>query len=92
MRINVPAFAISCGVVWGLGLLLVTWWIVLLDGASCDPTFIGRVYRGYHLSYAGGLIGLAWALPDGAIGGAIFAWLYNRFAAAFSQRANAAAA
>jgi membrane associated rhomboid family serine protease len=29
----------------------------------------------------GSLIGLAWGLLDGLIGGAIFAWLYNRLAA-----------
>lgn len=47
------------------------------DGATGEELFIGRIYRGYTVSPTGSLIGLAWALVDGSIGGAIFAWLYN---------------
>ncbi len=82
MQLNVKAFALACGLIWGLGLLVLTWWIILLDGASSDPTFIARLYRGYTITPVGSLIGLAWAAADGAIGGAVFAWLYNRFAGA----------
>jgi hypothetical protein len=69
---------LSCGLLWGLGLFLVTWWIIVLDGATGELTFIGRIYRGYSISPGGSVFGLAWGLVDGAIGGAIFAWLYNR--------------
>ena len=82
MQLNVKAFALACGLIWGLGLLVLTWWIILLDGPSSDPTFISRLYRGYTITPVGSLIGLAWAAVDGAIGGAVFAWLYNRFAGA----------
>ena len=81
MKLNVKAFAWTCGLLWGLGLFLMTWWIIAFEGATGDPTFLGKFYRGYRISPVGSLIGLAWALPDGAIGGAIFAWLYNRLAA-----------
>ncbi len=77
MRLDVKAFALACGIGWGLGLFLLTWWIMALDGASGEPTFIARMYRGYSLSPVGSLVGLAWALPDGLVCGAIFAWLYN---------------
>jgi hypothetical protein len=77
MKLNVKAFALSCGLVWGFGLLFITWWILAFDGATGESTLIGRVYRGYSLSPLGSLIGLAWALPDGMIGGAIFAFVYN---------------
>jgi len=77
MKLNVKAFALSCGVIWGLGLFLLTWWIIVFDGASGEPTLIGRVYRGYSISPQGSVIGMSWALADGLIGGAIFAWLYN---------------
>ncbi|MBW2673464.1 MAG: bacteriophage holin [Deltaproteobacteria bacterium] len=77
MKLNVKAFALTCGLVWGFALFLLTWWIIAFDGASGDPTFIASLYRGYSISPAGSLIGLVWALADGAIGGAIFAWLYN---------------
>lgn len=77
MRLNVRAFALACGLLWGVAVLLLTWWIILLDGSSSDPTFLGRVYRGYEITPLGSVIGLLWALADGAIGGAIIAWLYN---------------
>lgn len=77
MKLNVKAFAISCGLLWGIGLFLLTWWIIMFEGASGEPTLIGLFYRGYAISPAGSLIGLVWALVDGMIGGAIFAWLYN---------------
>ena len=80
MRLNVKAFALTCGVIWGLGLFLLTWWIIALDGATGEATFIGRIYRGYKISAVGSVLGLVWAFVDGLIGGAIFAWLYNTIA------------
>jgi len=77
MKLNVKAFALTCGLVWGLGLFLLTWWIIAIEGATDERTFIGMVYRGYSISPLGSIIGLLWAFADGAIGGAIFAWLYN---------------
>jgi hypothetical protein len=78
MRLDVRTFALTCGLFWGLGLFFLTWWIIMLDGPSSEPTLIGRVYRGYSLTAAGSVIGLLWAAVDGLVGGAIFAWLYNR--------------
>lgn len=80
MRLNVKAFALTCGIIWGLGVFVLTWWVIAFEGASGEPTLIGLIYRGYSLSPAGSLIGLVWAFFDGVIGGAIFAWLYNRLA------------
>ena len=77
MRLNVKAFALTCGLLWGLGLFFITWWMIAFDGATGEATLIGKVYRGYNISPLGSLIGLVWALLDGLIGGAIFAWLYN---------------
>jgi hypothetical protein len=78
MRLDVKGFSLTCALVWGLGLPLLTWWIMAFDGASTDPTWLGRVYRGYNLTFTGSLIGAAWAFIDGLIGGGLFAWLYNR--------------
>lgn len=80
MKINVKAFAMTTGVLWGLGVFLMTWYLILLEGASDDKLILGRFYLGYHVNPLGSLIGLAWALPDGFIGGAVFALLYNRLA------------
>lgn len=77
MKLNVKAFGLTCGLVWGFGLFLLTWWIIAFDGATGEVTIIGRLYRGYSITPVGSLIGLVWAFADGLIGGLIFAWLYN---------------
>jgi hypothetical protein len=77
MKLDVKAFALACAVFWGLAVLLVTWWIILFEGATGEVTVLGHIYRGYNISMVGSLIGLAWAFVDGLICGAIFAWLYN---------------
>ncbi len=77
MKLNVRAFSLSAGLFWGCGLFLLTWWIILFDGITGEPTIIARLYRGYSISPAGSIIGMAWACVDGLICGAIFAWLYN---------------
>lgn len=78
MKLNVLAFALTCGIIWGVGLFLITWWLIAFGGEIAEPTFIGRVYLGYRISPLGSIIGLVWAFADGFIAGAIFAWLYNR--------------
>jgi len=89
MRLDVKAFALACGLVWGIGLFLGTWWIIALDGATGQVPFIGQIYRGYNISPVGSIVGLAWALIDGIIGGAIFAFLYNIIAGRSSNKEEA---
>lgn len=85
MKLNVKAFALTCGLVFGFGLFFLTWWIIAFDGATGEATFIGRLYRGYTISPAGSFIGLVWAFFDWMIGGALFAWLYNVIAGRISK-------
>lgn len=87
MKLNVKAFAIACGLTWGLGVFFLTWWIILFDGSTHEILFLGRIYHGFNISPAGSIIGLIWALADGAIAGAIFAWLYNCFVNKCSSKA-----
>ncbi|MFQ5994779.1 MAG: bacteriophage holin [Acidiferrobacterales bacterium] len=77
MKLNVMAFALTFGVIWGLGVFMLTWWIIAFDGVTGEITMLGRVYRGYSVSPMGSIIGLVWGFVDAFIGGAIFAWLYN---------------
>ena len=78
MRLNIKAFALTCGLLAGGGLFFLTWWLIGFEGITGDPLIIGKVYRGYNVSPLGSLIGFCWAFVDGLAGGAIFAWLYNR--------------
>ena len=85
MKVKVTVFAISCAVILGFGLLFMTWWKILLDGANCNPTEIGRIFRGYNLSFSGSLIDFLWGFFDGLISGAIFASLYNFLVSKFKK-------
>lgn len=83
MRLDVKAFALTCAILWGLGLFLATWWILGFEGPAAPgarPPFLGLIYRGYSVSPLGSVLGLAWGFADGLAGGALFAWLYNRLA------------
>lgn len=88
MKLNVKAFGLTCGLVWGLGLFLLTWWIILFEGNNVQSIFLSSVYRGYTISPVGSLIGLIWAFLDGWIGGLIFAWVYNRLAGGLVKESN----
>jgi hypothetical protein len=80
MKLNIKSFVLTCGIVWGLGLFFFTWWFISFDGATGEPTLIGKLYRGYTVSPIGSAKGLVYAFFDALIGGAIFAWLYNKMA------------
>ena len=86
MKLNVKAFALMCALVWGIGLFVLTWWIILFEGVTHEVTFIGMIYRGYDISPLGSVIGLLWGLVDAGIGGAICAWLYNVLSTRFSLK------
>ncbi len=77
VKLSISAFSLTAGLLWGFGVFFVTWWIMLFDGATKATGFLGRIYRGYEVSPRGSFIGLLWALADGAVGGALFAWMYN---------------
>jgi hypothetical protein len=86
MKINVRAFALTCGIMWAFGLFALTWWIIAFDGITHEVTLIGRLYRGYDISPLGSLVGLVWAFFDALIGGAIAAWLYNLITTRFENK------
>jgi hypothetical protein len=79
VKLNIRACALTCGLLWGLGIFLLTWWIMLFDGPTKERTCLGRIYRGYNISPQGSVIGLVYGYFDALTGGALFAWLYNKF-------------
>ena len=81
MKLQIKSFALASGIFWGVGVFVATWWIIVFNGATREPTFLGLVYLGFNISPAGSVIGFAWAFVDGLICGALFAWLYNTVAA-----------
>jgi hypothetical protein len=78
MKLSVRSLALTCGIILGAGIFLITWWLILLYGFTGATTAIGVVYLGYNISPLGSLIGLGYGFVDGLICGAVFACLYNR--------------
>ncbi len=86
MRLNVKAFGLAGGLFWGVGLFLITWWILLIGSPAEQPNIFTLMYPGYRITALGSLIGLVWGFIDGLVCGLIFSWLYNLLADRFSAK------
>ena len=65
--------------IFGAGtMFILAWWLILTGNADGPPTLFERVYIGYSYTPLGSVIGAVYGFVDWGIGGAIFAWLYNR--------------
>ena len=82
MTVSVRSLAIVSALLWGGGVLFVG--LVNLAAPSYGTAFlqcVSSVYPGFHDSrtFLDVLVGTGYALFDGAVGGALFGWLYNSF-------------
>jgi hypothetical protein len=81
MKLNVRAWALTCAIVWGGAMLVMS--LLNLAWAGYAESFLhamASVYPGYHAtrSLVDVVIGTVYGTADGFIGGAIFSWLHNR--------------
>lgn len=82
MTLSVRSLAIVSALLWGGGVLFVG--LVNLAAPSYGSAFlqcVSSIYPGFHNSRSllDVLVGTGYALFDGAVGGALFGWLYNFF-------------
>ncbi|MBZ0166815.1 MAG: bacteriophage holin [Candidatus Omnitrophica bacterium] len=77
MKLNVKAFALAIGIVWAGGCLFMGLTATVCSWAKPFVDVFGMMYIGYTATVVGALIGTVWGFVDAAIGGAVFAWLYN---------------
>ena len=83
MKLSIKGVAISCGLIWGLAIFLVTVGSMISDGyGAAFLAVVHSVYPGFKVEASIGqaVIGGLYGLVDGLVAGAIFAWIYNRFA------------
>jgi len=83
MKLSLKGMGIAGALVWGGAIFLVglgnliseTYGVAFLE-------VISSVYPGFQLegSFGSVIVGTLYATLDGAIGGFVFGWLYNRFA------------
>jgi len=83
VKLSVRAFAIASGLLMGGGMLVMGLVNLASPGyGRAAMEVIASVYPGYHAEAGIGnaIVGTLYATVDGAIGGAVFAWLYNLLA------------
>ncbi len=81
MKLNVKAFALAGGIVWGLNWFVLTWWMILFKGITYEKiAFISDSYVGFTLSPLGSLVALLYGFIDGFFIGLMIAWVYNKIA------------
>lgn len=83
MQLSVKGLAWSMGLLWGGAMLLVG--LFNLTFPSYGVAFLewaASFYPGYHgaAGFGSVVVGTLYGLVDGAVGGALLAWLYNIFA------------
>ncbi len=86
MKLDIKGVAIALGLVWGFLAMFLTG-LANLVWPGYGQSFLNvmaSLYPGYAATANIGqvLVGTVYGLVDGAVAGAVFAWLYNRFAGA----------
>ena len=79
MELRKRALGLSVGLVWGLTILLATWWLLIIDATGGTISKLSKIYYGYSFSWLGGIVGFIWGFIGGFIGGVLIAWFYNLF-------------
>jgi len=79
-KLDVKAFAIAGGLLWGASLCILTWLEIAGYGSANAEAFVKSYYIGYEVSPIGSAIGLVYGFFDAGIACGIFAFLYNLIA------------
>ena len=81
MKLNLKAVTLTCAILWAgtilmVGLANMAW----QDYGKSFLEIISSIYPGYRVTGTIGsvLVGTCYGIADGAVGGAIFAALYNK--------------
>ena len=83
MKLSIKSIALSAAILWGGSVLLVG--LANLAAPDYGRAFLelcASIYPGYHAdrTFLAVLVGTLYALVDGGVGGALFAWIHNQFA------------
>ena len=80
VRVNAFSFGLAAGLLAGLGLFLATNWLLLKGGTPLGPHLglLSQYFVGYQVSFAGSLVGFAYAFVLCFATAYAGAWLYNR--------------
>ena len=76
-KLSIRGLSLTLGLFWGIGNFIVGIMAIYGWGQAYVNT-LGSLYIGFAPTWPGAFVGLGWAFVDGLVGGAIFAWLYNK--------------
>ena len=74
---SIRSTALTSGILGGLAMFLLAWWLIIIGNAEGPTTLLERIYIGYSFTPLGSVVGAIWGFFDFGIAGAIFAWIYN---------------
>ena len=83
MELRKRALGMALGLVWGLAIMLGTWWLLIFGYKGELISKLSQFYIGYCYSWGGALIGFLWGFAWGFIAGVLIAWFYDLFCKIF---------
>ena len=87
MELRKRNLGLALGLLWGLAVMLGTWWLLLMGSGGETISKLHAFYFGYNFSFVGGIIGFIWGFVDGFICGVLIAWFYNLGNKLFKRKA-----
>ena len=78
-KIHAGVLAMVCAILGGLGLFIMTVWLLIKDGPGAGPhlQLLGHYFPGYSVTWIGSLVGLVYGVLTGGIIGWVVAKIYN---------------
>lgn len=79
LRLNATLQGIVVGLIAGVGLFVVTNWLILKGGEEVGPhlALLNQFFIGYEVTFVGSLIGFAYGFGFGFLAGYVTATMYN---------------
>ncbi len=78
-RIQASVLALVGALIGGVGLFLMTAWLLLKGGVWVGPhlELLGQYFIGYSVTWLGSIVGLFYGAITGGVLGWSIAWIYN---------------
>ena len=87
MELRKRNLGLALGMVWGLAVMIGTWWLMFMGSPGDTISNLRGFYFGYTYSFVGGIVGFIWGFVDGFITGVLIAWFYNLGNKVFKSKA-----
>jgi hypothetical protein len=77
MELRKRALGVAFGLLWGLSILIGTWWLLLFGSHGAILEMLSKFFIGYSYSWGGSVFGFLWGFILGFVCGFFVAWIYN---------------